>query len=77
VSYFETTLSNEWSYPEACKFYVHLYKDNIVTFQQMKKDLLNINKNPNYCSLPKKKARLRQVKPTATATTIHPIVIAH
>jgi hypothetical protein len=39
-------MSKHDRYPEACKFYVHLYKDDNSAFQQMKKDLLNINKNP-------------------------------
>ncbi|KAI8092129.1 uncharacterized protein B0P05DRAFT_216927 [Gilbertella persicaria] len=62
MSYFETKLCNDWSYPEACKFYVHLYKDDKVAFQQMKKDLFTITENPNYNSFTRKKANLFATK---------------
>lgn len=58
MSYFETKLCNEWSFPEALKFYVDSYDDDNAALQQMKKDLLTVSKNPNYNSLTKKKATL-------------------
>lgn len=68
--YFETKLSNDWTYPESCKFYIDSYNDDNVAFQQMKKDLLDISKNPNYNSVTRKKANFFVTKiPTLSNET--------